>query len=254
MAKSNLTSMNIIDFIGHQEQNLIGGIINLKAELGFMTTLDDNYQYLMSWYKPSTKTDMLVNALYLDVHKSYYLAMLNFLRNNFSVSMMSARKAIESVLTAYHLCIHPEDEPVFYDRKHERYKIFYNIKKHVKENADKYPFTDGLVKTHELASRWASHATVEALLHKLELVKPEDTPSNIGELRLHYSEILKFPDEYLSYYFFLIYVFSMAHSVFWKEFFQKQFRIANLPYERGLESFKDNLNKMAQKYPVEMPE
>lgn len=249
MPKATEREMNILDFMGHQEQNLIGGIINLQGDLGFMTKLDGLYQYLIQWSGINKSSEVLLTALFLDVHKGYYNSMLNFLRNSFSVAMMSTRRSIDAGLTAYHLCLHPEDQPVFHDRSHKRYKkVFGSIKGYIKDRLKEYPAANGLVKVHELGSRWAAHATSEALLHRLEMKKP--TKEEDGRLLLHYSEVMNYPEPYLGYYFYLIMIYSMIHVLFWKEFFEKKFQIKNLQYEKDLATFRERLKSACEKHPL----
>jgi len=250
MPKTNEREMSIIDFIGHQEQNLIGGIINLQKDLWFAAELDELYRYLMTWHRIHKSKELLITALFLDAHKSYYNSMLNFLRNSSSVALMSARRAIDSALTAYHLCIHPEDQPFFSNRSHQRYKeVFWNIKKYIKSKPNEYPIARGLISVHELASKWASHGTVEALMHDLEIEKP--TKEKDGTLLLNYSEVLEYRDKYMKYYFFFIYVYHANHTIFWKEFFEKKFDIKNPEYEKKMSNFKLRLEPMFQKYSLD---
>ena len=105
MPKAREREMNIVDFMGHQEQNLIGGIINLRGDLWFMTKLDELYQYLNQWNGINKSSEVLISALFLDVHKGFYNSMLNFLRNSFSVAMMSARRSMRVSLLTTYACI-----------------------------------------------------------------------------------------------------------------------------------------------------
>ncbi len=249
MPKVSEKDSNIVDFIGLQEQSLIGGLINLKSELVFMVKLDELYQQLMRWHSIQKSDEMLVMGLFLDAHKSYYYAMLNFLRNGFSVSLMSARRAIEAGLTAYHLLIHPEDQPVFYDRNHSRYKeVFKRITGYMKDHLAEYPVAGGLIETYALTNKWALHATAEALSRQLEIQKP--TEEELGRLLSHYSEVLDYPDPYLGHYYFLIYIFAMVHKIFWEGFFQPRFKIINPSYEKDLAEFKKLLNEKTGKHPL----
>lgn len=239
----NESEVDIIKFISHQEQNLISGLLNLKAELVFMVELDGFYRELMALHQNvgDKKEDFMIGALFLDTHKSYYFAMLNFLRDANSVALMSARKAIESILTAYHLCLHPEDEPIFHDREHPRYReVFGNIKNYVKRKPAEYTACARLIWAHELASKWASHTTVESIRSQMEYKQ--------GQLTVRYTEVADYPKPYLSYYFFLISNFCIGLRIFWKEFFKP--KKDNPEYEKRLFRFWEELVVMDKKYMV----
>ena len=58
---------------------------------------------------------------------------------------------------------------------------------------------------------------------KRKLIKEKPTKEKDGTLLLNYSEVLEYPDKYMKYYFFFIYVYHAIHTIFWKEFFEKKF-------------------------------
>jgi hypothetical protein len=243
------STINLVDFIGIQEQNIIGGLINLGDDFKYAGKLDQFYGYPLNFFSASQPGDGLIGSLYLDTHKHYCLSMANFFRNSISVSWMVTRKAIEHTLSAYYLCRYPATEEIYCDRSHDRYKeIFYNIKRFMKDNEEEFPLSRGLCLYHELMSKNASHSTVEAhYMHRETII---DQKANTGEVRVHYSEVLNFHKEYLPHYFVLLNIYFFCYELFWKELFSKRIKISTTEHDNEQKTYHKELKMLMKKHPT----
>ena len=231
---------NILDLINAQDGNFTKALLNLGTNTQTMFQLDEFFAYPLEQHRtPFKESETLIASLYLETHKGYCLCMINFLRSNISVSLMLLRKTIEATLTAYHLCKYPGDEKIFTDRKHPRYKkIFWNIKKYVEENPKNYPLAMKLIKMHDLASKFASHSTVESHFINLNSEKGRDGEDNA--VTLDFIEPLDHKT-FEAWYFSLIKDFVNCYEIFWKEFFGKKFKIIDEDYGKRYANFCLNL-------------
>ena len=205
-------------FIGIEEENVLKSILNLGEDFFLIHNLDKLFKNSMEIEPLNDVTLKIPVFLYLIIHGEFYQGMASFLRMHHSKSFVSLRIALDCAFTAYYLMEHPDKTDIYLsklndDKNPEWNKIFFNIKRTIKEDIDNFPLAKGLPEIHELCSIY-SHSDAVGLLHRYRM-----SESSLGATYFDYEPKI---DDYNKWLAVLLKSFFMIYSLFWQEIFKQK--------------------------------
>jgi hypothetical protein len=205
-----MKDLNLLEFLGTEEQNLLTGLMILKGDFDLFLSLDYIYQEPLKILVVSEKEDLIPFQLYRFIHFHLYFSMSCFLRYHISESLFSTRKAIDAALTAYKLILEPGTTEKYEKRDKYFQYIKSNIQEERKKDTAKYPLAAELIKLHDFCSKYGSHADINSFQNRLEVRESSDTET--GHLMFHYFEILD-PIEKQKLYFQTLWIFYSMEPI-----------------------------------------
>ncbi len=245
-----MANINILEFIGFEQHNELVSIANLKGELGFLQELDEIYQETKDAF-PANKnnnTHIMVALMLLRTHSEFYISMSQFLKSHLSKAFLSLRIAIDASFNAYYFTKHPEHAKDYINEKSQlQKKIFWNIKKYVKDRPKDFPLAQGLIKIHELSSNFAAHPSFESLVYKYQHIVSNEQKKE--EIKLNYFDGLDFAD-FMAYYFGLLKGYFMVFQLYYNCFYKKEFKIEYPERDRRISAFEVKINQKGKQYPL----
>lgn len=232
--------INFLEYLGHEEQNLLTSIINWKDEFDLFYNLDRIYQEPLKRLVVSSGS-VVVPQLYLFVHFHLYFSMSCLLRSHLSETLSSMRKAIDASLCAYKIILEP-DSAVYYLNRDKYFQfIKSNIQRETKKDSSLYPLAHDLIKIHDMCSEYGSHSDISSFFHRLERKETDDEKQDM--LFLHYFQFPKNPEEYRFYYFSTLQGFYFIFLIF-KTFLDQSLKILDPKWESTINHLGPLLNKM----------
>ena len=237
---------NINHFVGIEEEYLLTSIENLGDDFFLIHNLDELYitgRYLNPINKECLK---IPTFLYFITHSEFYTGMASFLRLHISKSFTSLRLALDCTFTAYYLLKYPDKVDVYLSKIKEEpnpewRKIFFNIKRTIKEDINNFPQAKGLTEIHEYCSIHA-HSDVIGILHRYS----EDE----GGLGAKYFDYEKNTDDYKKWLACLLTAFLNIYSIYWDEIFKYNAGENMKVMKYKISEYQKKLNIFRDKYPL----
>lgn len=233
-------------FIGIEEENVLKSIANLGDNFFLIHNLDILFKNSLE-LEPLDDVNLKIPAfLYLIIHSEFYQAMASFLRMHHSKSFVSLRIALDCAFTAYYLIKHPDKTDIYLSKlneeeKPEWKKIFFNIKRSVKNDIDNFPLAKGLPEIHEFCSIY-SHSDAIGILHRYR--------TNDSKLEATYFDYEPKLDDYNKWLAQLLGIFFRIYLVFWQEIFAQKAGDKKGQIENLLREYSLRLNDFIKKYPL----
>lgn len=234
-----LGELNFLEYLGHEEQNLLSSIVNWKAEFDLFHNLDRIFQEPLQRMTVSSG-GVVVSQLYLFVHFHLYFSASCLFRCHLSEVFSSLRKAIEASLCAYKIILKPESEHAYLERDKYFQFIKSNIQREIKGDASLYPLARDLLSIHDMCSEYGSHSDISSFFHRLEREETEDPKRDI--LFLHYFQFPRNPEEFRFYYLSILQAFYTMFLIF-KPFLDKNLKIIDPKWETTIDHLGPLLNK-----------
>ena len=240
-------SMNLLHYLGVEEQNLLTSLVKFREEFNQFSNLDGVYQAPISRLRipEDDEPGLLICQLYLFVHFHLYFSLSCLLRSHLSDCLSSARKAIDAALSAYKVIVEPSTAGKYLKR--DRYFLFIkrNMQKEIKANPSKYPLAPELLKIHEACSQYGSHADISSFIHRVEMKEMPGEDADL--LQLYYFQFPKDENEYKFYFVLVLQTFFKIFGVF-KVFFDKKLSIIDPHWEATIKALGPELDQRRQKY------
>jgi hypothetical protein len=233
-------------FIGIEEENVLKNLANLGESFFLIHNLDILFKTSLE-LEPLNDVNLKIPAfLYLIIHGEFYQGMASFLRMHSSKSFVSLRIALDCAFTAYYLMKHPDKTDIYLsklndDKNPEWNKIFFNIKRTIKDDIDNFPLAKGLPEIHEFCSIY-SHSDAIDLLHRYRI-----SESRLEATYFDYEPKL---DDYNKWLAQLIGSFFRIYLVFWQEIFKQKAGDKKGQIENSLREYSLRLNSFIKKYPL----
>lgn len=236
----SLGELNFIEYLGHEEQNLLSSIINWKAEFDLFYNLDRVFQEPLRRMTVSSGS-VIIPQLYLLVHFHLYFSSSCLLRCHLSETLSSLRKAIDASLCAYMIILKPDSESAYLERDKYFQFIKSNIQREMKEDESLYPLARDLLSIHDMCSEYGSHSDISSFFHRLERKEAEGENRDI--LFLHYFQFPRNPEEFRFYYLSMLQAFYSMFLIF-KPFLEQNLKIVDPQWESTIEHLGPLLNKL----------
>lgn len=243
-----MATNNILEFMGFEHHNELVSIANLKNEFAFLQELDEIYQETKDAFPVSRNNDLhvMIGVMLLRAHSEFYIGMSQFLRAHLSEAFLSLRIAIEAAFNTYYFTKHPEHVREYIDKKsHFQKKIFWKIKDYIYKNSKEFLLAQNLVKTHEIASNFSAHSSIESLAYKFQHKIYKEQKKE--EVKLNYFDGLDFSD-FLYYYFALLKYHFMVYQLFYNCFYKKEFKVEYPERDRRIATLETKLNLKGRQY------
>lgn len=235
-----------LHFIGIEEENVLKSIANLGEDFFLIHNLDILFKTSLE-LEPLDDVNLKIPAfLYLIIHGEFYQGMAAFLRMHHSKSFVSLRIALDCAFTAYYLMKHPDKTDIYLsklndDKNPEWNKIFFNIKRTIKDDIDNFPLAKGLPEIHEFCSIY-SHSDAIGLLHRYRISETK--------LEATYFDYEPKLDDYNKWLAQLIGTFFRIYLVFWQEIFKQKAGAKKEQIETSLGEYSLRLNAFIKRYPL----
>jgi len=235
-------------FIGIEEENVLKSIANLGEDFFLIHNLDKIFAAALE-LKPLDNSNLKIPAfLYLIIHGEFYQGMASFLRMHHSKSFVCLRIALDCVFTAYYLIKHPDKTDVYLSKLNEKEnpewnKIFFNIKKTVKNDMNNFPLAEGLPEIHEFCSIY-SHSDAIGIFQRYRI---NDASARLEATYFDYEPKL---DDYNKWLAQLLGTFFRIYLVFWQEIFEQTAGDKKGQIENSLREYSFRLNDFIKKYPL----
>jgi len=241
--KDNMKSignLNFLEYLGHEEHNLLSSMVNWKTEFDLFYNLDRIFQEPLRRMNVSSGS-VIVPQLYLFVHFHLYFSASCLFRCHLSETLSSLRKAIDASLCAYKMIMKPESERDYLERNRYFQFIKSNIQREIKEDTFLYPLVHDLLSIHDMCSEYGSHSDISSFFHRLERKEVEDEKQDI--LFLHYFQFPRNPEEFRFYYLSILQAFYSMFLIF-KPFLDKNLKIIDPKWESTIDHLGPLLNKL----------
>lgn len=205
--------MDILEYIGVEEQQLLTSIIKLGETLDILKELDIIYQAQLPLAIQYTDDqqflfDFAHSWLSRFVHTHLYISSINLFRLHISECFASMRAAIDATLSAYVITKEPNRTAEYIKFNNKRRNIFLNIKKYVKgqndEDASKYPLAPPLLASHEMCSQFGAHADFASSFNRLQMIKEKDHEKMKYQANIGYFQVPPNDAEFFQYYLKII--------------------------------------------------
>ena len=235
---------NFLDYLGHEEQNLLTSLLKYRSEFDLFYDLDQIYQNPLQRLEVSNNKK-IVPQLYLFVHFHLYFSISCFLRTHLSECLSSIRKAIDATLSAYKIILEPETAGKYRARDKTFQFIKTHVKSKIKEDSSKYPLAHQLIEIHDACSQFGSHADISSFFHRLEDKKISGTKK--GHIIIRYFQFAKQDEECHFYFISTLQAFYLMFKIF-KLFFDVNLKIIDPKWELVIETLGPELERLRKKY------
>lgn len=219
---------DFIEFLGAEESNQLKSCLHLREEVLLIGGLDILFRTIVDETYTDKEEHKIAVILFLNVHREFYLSMVNFVRLHTNKAFCNLRSAIDSALTAYYLLKNKDNQEVYlFDRneinkesraKKEWSKAFRNIKATIKNNIEDYAMAEELVKAHEFCSRFAHADAFDILTRCFE--NPE-----MGYLRamfFDYEKIEEQKEKLINILSWFLEIINLFWNIIFKEIARKE--------------------------------
>lgn len=235
-------------FVGIEEENVLTSIANLGEDFFLIHNLDVLYMSCFNLNPIGNEIIKIPSFLYLITHSEFYFAMISFLRMHQSKSFISLRTAIDCTFTAYYLLKHPDKTDVYLSKlskeeNPEWNRIFFNIKRTIKENIKDFPLANGFSEIHEFCSIFA-HSDALGILHRYNENKEK------GLLEAKYFDYEAKIEDYNKWLAKLLFSFLKIYLIYWNEIFRNRARDKISEIEKRIKEYQDKLKIFNDKYPL----
>ena len=239
--------MNLFEYLGTEETNLLVSIENFREEFGLFSEVDGIYQSTLSRIRVSAEDEagLLIGQLYLFVHFHLYFSLTCILRSHLSECLSSSRKAIDAGLSAYKIILDPDTRGKYLERDRYFQNIKSNMHREIKRDNSKYPLAHKLIQLHNACSQYGSHADISSFVHRLELNEVPGT--NVDFLQLHYFQFPKSKEEYKFFFVCNLQIFMHLFDIF-RLFIDHPLVVVDPPMQNIIERLKSRLEELRIKY------
>lgn len=233
-------------FIGIEEENVVKSIVNLGEDFFLIHNLDILFTNSLK-LEPLDNINLKIPAfLYLIIHSEFYQGIASFLRMHHSKSFVSLRIALDCAFTAYYLMKYPNKTDIYLSKLNDEEnpewkKIFFNVKRTIKDDIDNFPLAKGLPEIHEFCSIY-SHSDAIGLLHRYRI--------SDARLAATYFDYEPKIDDYKKWLALLLKSFFMIYLVFWQEIFKQKAGDKKGQIEDSLKEYSLRLDNFIKKYPL----
>lgn len=165
------TDLNLLEFLGNEQTNLLVSIHTLRQEMDFFAALDHLYQQAVRGLPEVSDQHAVPAQLLIYCHYHLYFSMATILRCHLSDALTSLRTAIEAGLHAYRIIEGHGTAEQYVGRDRSFLQTVKTIRKARKSDASVLPLAAPLIKVHEGCSQFAAHADFDSFAHRLHVVR-----------------------------------------------------------------------------------
>lgn len=237
-----MNEINFEEFLLVEDQNLKSSLTNLGEDKNLFAKIDSIYQRAFWRTIGNNNDEKIINLLYRMIHFELYFCMSCLLRNHISETFASIRKAIDAAFTAYYIILNPNSSINYLKKNGIHKKIFTNIKKHIKQNKNRYPLASDLIKEYEFCSQYGVHSDFCIFFNRVENSK--------SEILFYYFQNPNDLNEFKKMYLGLISIFWKIFNIFYLEYFSKKFKIIDEQWEKDIINFKEEYEMLKNRLKV----
>jgi hypothetical protein len=160
--------IDVIRFVSIENEQFLVTLIKSPEELRFVNHLQGLYVAAMTPTEVHENEFAILQLLTL-VHHNFLSATASYMRCHLSEAFAAARIAIDAALIAAQIIADRKSQAAYVKREKPFDKLIRHYKNLIKDKKPlPHPLIEELIRVHDIASSFASHADINTFIHRLK--------------------------------------------------------------------------------------